>query len=280
VSGRRLPDWDQLAATIPDVVATMRAYLDQLDCILRPGSVGGADQALRSLAAFLTEHAPQVLAVAEINRSHLEGYRRWLAARPGYRTSRLTPATLAHRLGTLRMFFVRYRHLANSAAALTRPETHFDLVRAGTAIYGLSPMTGERLSGLRPAMTARARVIHTKRVPAGHGVSYSHTYHTSRETTLAVVPIGYADGVPRAASNGGLVRLGGRARTIAGRVCMDQLVIDCGDDPVAPGDVVVLFGQGDDGAPTANDWADVVGTINNEVVFRFGTGRLRRVYEG
>jgi site-specific recombinase XerD len=107
VSGRRLPDWDQLACAIPDVVATMRAYLDQLGCILRPGSVGGADLALRSLAAFLVEHAPQVVGVAGINRSHLEGYRRWLAARPGYRTSRLTPATLAHRLGTLRMFFVR-----------------------------------------------------------------------------------------------------------------------------------------------------------------------------
>lgn len=107
MSGRQLPDWDQLATTIPDVVATMRAYLDQLSCILRPGSVGGADQALRSLAAFLTEHAPQVNGVAGINRSHLEGYRRWMAARPGYRTSKLTPATLAHRLGTLRMFFVR-----------------------------------------------------------------------------------------------------------------------------------------------------------------------------
>jgi len=108
VSGtRRLPDWDQLTAAIPDVVATMRRYLDQLNSILRPGSVRGADLALRSLAAFLIDHAPDVVSVAEINRRHLEDFRGWLAARPGYRTTRLTPASLAHRLGTLRMFFVR-----------------------------------------------------------------------------------------------------------------------------------------------------------------------------
>src|SRR5690606_2284234 len=104
----------------------------------------------------------------------------------------------------------RYRHLANSAATLTRPDTHFDLVRPGIALYGLSPVPGETF-GLRAAMTARARVVHTKRVPAGHGVSYGHTYHTTRETTLAVVPLGYGDGVPRAASNVGPVWLAGRS---------------------------------------------------------------------
>jgi len=108
VSGsRRLPDWDRLAASIPEVAATMRRYLDQLAVILRPGSVGGADLALRSLAAFLVEQAPEVGSVADIGRRHLEDFRLWLAARPGYRSDRLTPASLAHRLGTLRMFFVR-----------------------------------------------------------------------------------------------------------------------------------------------------------------------------
>src|SRR5690606_34032146 len=149
----------------------------------------------------------------------------------------------------------RYRHLANSAATLTRPDTHFDLVRPGIALYGLSPVPGETF-GLRAAMTARARVTHTKRVPAGHGVSYGHTYHTARETTLAVVPLGYGDGVPRAASNVGPVWLAGRVRTIAGRVCMDQIVLDCGDDPVAVGDEAVLFGPGEAGVPTADDWAE------------------------
>jgi site-specific recombinase XerD len=108
VSGsRRLPDWDRLAATMPDVVTPMRRYLDQLACILRPGSVTGADQALRSLAAFLAEQTPEVRFIADIRRHHVEDFRTWLAGRSGYRTARLTPATLAHRLGTLRMFFVR-----------------------------------------------------------------------------------------------------------------------------------------------------------------------------
>lgn len=172
----------------------------------------------------------------------------------------------------------RYRHLANSAATLTRPDTHFDVVRPGLAVYGLSPVPGDTF-GLRPAMTAQARVMLTKRVPAGQGVSYGHTYVTDRETTLAVLPVGYGDGVPWAASNAAPVRLAGHNRTIAGRVCMDQIMVDCGDDPVAPGEVAVLFGPGDDGGPTADDWAAAVGTINYEIVTRFGGFRVRRVYE-
>ena len=174
----------------------------------------------------------------------------------------------------------RYRHIANSAATLSRPDAHYDLVRPGIAVYGLSPLPPEYPTRLRPAMTARARVVLTKRVPAGQGVSYGHTYVTSRETTLAQVPLGYADGVPRHASNIGPVSLAGKTRTIAGRVCMDQIVIDCGDDPVAAGDVATLFGPGDDGAPTATDWADAIGTINYEIVTRFGSPRVPRVYDG
>jgi alanine racemase len=182
----------------------------------------------------------------------------------------------------------RYRHIANSAATLTRPDAHFDLVRPGIAIYGLSPLPRNDAGsvgpagrfGLRPAMTARARVLLTKRVPAGQGVSYGHTYVTERETTLALVPLGYADGIPRAASNAGPIKLAGTVRRIAGRVCMDQVVLDCGDDPVAAGDVAVLFGPGDNGEPTADDWADVVGTINYEIVTRFGSTRVPRVYDG
>jgi alanine racemase len=174
----------------------------------------------------------------------------------------------------------RYRHIANSAAALSRPDTHYDLVRAGIAVYGLSPLPREYETGLRPAMTARARVALTKRVPAGQGISYGLTYVTERATTLALIPLGYADGVPRAASNLGPVRLNGKTYTVAGRVCMDQIVLDCGDDPVAPGDVATLFGPGDDGGPTATDWADVVGTINYEIVTRFGSPRVPRIYDG
>jgi alanine racemase len=170
----------------------------------------------------------------------------------------------------------RYRHLANSAAVLTRPDTHFDLVRAGIALYGLSPIPGEGF-GLRPAMTVRARVVLAKRVAAGSGVSYGHTYVTSTETTIAVVPLGYGDGVPRAASGTAPVALGGVIRPVAGRVCMDQFALDMGDIPVAAGDVAVLFGSGD-GEPHADDWARVCDTINYEIVTRMGGTRVPRVY--
>jgi site-specific recombinase XerD len=103
----RFPDWDTLQAALPEVVATMRRYLEQLGCVLRPRSVGNADQALRALAAFLAEQQPEVTSVAQISRRHIEDFIRWLAARSGRSTAKISPATLAHRLGTLRMFFVR-----------------------------------------------------------------------------------------------------------------------------------------------------------------------------
>jgi alanine racemase len=172
------------------------------------------------------------------------------------------------------------RHLANSAATLTLPEAHFDLVRPGIAVYGLSPIPGwTAAEALRPAMTLRAQVVLAKRVPAGEGVSYGHQYTTAAETTLALVPLGYADGVPRAATNVGPLLLAGARRTISGRVCMDQVVVDVGDDRVAPGDVAVLFGPGDDGEPTADDWAAVLDTINYEIVTRIGA-RVPRTYSG
>jgi alanine racemase len=172
------------------------------------------------------------------------------------------------------------RHLANSAATLTAPEQHFDLVRPGLAVYGLSPvpdLAGPSAYGLRPAMTLAADLVHVKRVPAGSGVSYGHIYTTDRETTLGLVPLGYADGVPRAGGNVGPVLAAGQSRTVAGRVCMDQLVLDLGDDDVAVGDEVVLFGPGDDGGPTAQDWAEATGTISYEIVTRVGP-RVPRVY--
>ncbi len=172
------------------------------------------------------------------------------------------------------------RHLANSAATLTAPDQHFDLVRPGLAVYGLSPVpdvAGPEHYGLRPAMTLAAGLVLVKRVPAGSGVSYGHIYTTERETTVGLVPLGYADGVPRAAGNVGPVRAAGRNRTIAGRVCMDQFVLDLGDDPAAAGDEVVLFGDGADGGPTAQDWAAATGTISYEIVARVGP-RVPRVY--
>jgi alanine racemase len=172
------------------------------------------------------------------------------------------------------------RHLANSAAALTRPDLHFDLIRPGIALYGLSPAPQRGGFGLRPAMTFRSRVMLVKRVPAGEGVSYGHTWTSVRPTTLAVVPVGYADGVTRTLSGRLDVLLRGRRRPVVGRVCMDQIVVDCGDEPVTEGDEVVLFGPGDRGEPTAQDWADALGTIHYEVVAGMVRPRVVRTVRG
>ena len=174
------------------------------------------------------------------------------------------------------------RHLANSAAALTRPSARFDLVRCGLATYGLSPApevaTAAEL-GLVPAMTARTRVALVKHVPAGVGVSYGHSYRTAAPTSLAVVPVGYGEGVPRAASSRAPVLVGGRRHRVAGRVCMDQLVVDLEGGTAAAGDEAVLFGPGAAGEPTAQEWAEACGTISYEIVTRIG-GRFVRRYVG
>lgn len=179
------------------------------------------------------------------------------------------------------------RHLANSAATMSRPDLHYDLVRPGIAVYGLDPF-GRPVadSPLRPAMTFRTRVALVKRVPAGEGVSYGHEWTTRSETTLALLPVGYADGVPRRLGSrpsgvGGMeVLLAGRRRPVVGRVCMDQIVVDCGDDRVEEGTEAVLFGPGDRGEPTAQDWADALGTIHYEVVARLREGRVSRTVCG
>jgi|GEM_PF-23468 len=171
------------------------------------------------------------------------------------------------------------RHLANSAATLTRPDLHYDLVRPGIAVYGLSPVPGVGYH-LLPAMTLRSQVAMVKRVPAGEGVSYGHVWHTARETTLALVPAGYADGVPRMLTGRLDVWLAGRRRPVVGRVCMDQVMVDCGDDPVAEGAEVVFFGPGQGGAPTAAEWADKLGTIHYEVVAGMVRPRLTRTVRG
>lgn len=172
------------------------------------------------------------------------------------------------------------RHIANSPATLTRPDAHFDLVRTGIAVYGISPSpeVGSPADfGLRPVMTLKASVALVKQVPGGHGVSYGHHYVTPGTTTLGLVPVGYADGIPRHASGTGPVLVGGKWRTVAGRVAMDQFVVDLGGDEPEAGDEAILFGPGDLGEPTAEDWAQAAGTIAYEIVTRIGT-RVPRVY--
>lgn len=170
------------------------------------------------------------------------------------------------------------RHIAASHAAIALPEARLGCVRLGVSIYGLSPFADRDSGdlGLRPAMTLRAPVAAVRRVPAGHGVSYGYDYRTDRETTLALVPLGYADGVPRHASGWGPVSIGGSRFKVAGRIAMDQFVVDVGDRPVQVGDEVVLFGDPTLGVPSADEWADAAGTINYEIVTRIGTRVARR----
>lgn len=186
----------------------------------------------------------------------------------------------------------RLRHLANSAAVVTRPDLAYDMVRPGLLGYGLSPVPHLRSSqdlGIRPAMTVLTELSAVRRVPRGTSVSYSATHVTASDRWLGVVPLGYGDGVPRALSNTGRVRVrpssgGPLDGPVAGRVCMDQFVVDLGQahgvtPRAAAGDEVVLFGDGTDGGPTAQDWADAMGTISYEVVTRLGP-RVPRIVVG
>ena len=161
----------------------------------------------------------------------------------------------------------RLLHLANSAAALTAPRARYDLCRIGLALYGVGP-------GLRPVLTLRSRVANVKRVPAGTGVSYGPDHVTARATTLALLPLGFADGLPRAAQGRAEVWLAGRRRPVVGRIAMDQCVVDAGDLPVRIGDPVVVLGGGT-GAPHVTDWAGWAGTSPHEILTGIGN-RVRR----
>ncbi|BBH18041.1 alanine racemase [Nocardioides baekrokdamisoli] len=171
-------------------------------------------------------------------------------------------------------------HLANSAGALLRPSSRFDLVRIGIASYGLEPARGVSPIPLRPAMRVVAEVALVKDVPAGQGVSYNHRWVAPADTRVALVPVGYADGIPRAASNRADVAIyGGYRAPIRGTICMDQFVVDVfGEPTILVGDEVVLWGDPEQGVPSAQDWAEAAGTISYEVVTRIG-GRLSRRYE-
>lgn len=172
------------------------------------------------------------------------------------------------------------RHLANSAATLLHPSAHADLVRPGLAIYGLTPVPQvDDDFGLRPVMTVMARLAIVKQLPAGQGISYGHAYTTSAQTRVGLVPAGYADGIPRNATNVGPLLVDGRRNRVAGRVCMDQFVVDLGlDSDARAGDEVVLFGAVA-GAPSAQDWADATDTISYEIVSRLGP-RVPRIHLG
>lgn len=171
------------------------------------------------------------------------------------------------------------RHLASSGAALSRADTRYDLVRLGIATYGVAPGPAIEMGDLAPVMSLRARVAAVKRVPAGHGVSYGLTWRAPHATTLALVPLGYGDGLPRTA-RGAEVSIEGTRYPIVGRIAMDQVVVDVGDDDVQAGDEVVAWGPGHMGEPTVDDWAAWDDTIGYEIVTRLGSRVPRRYVEG
>lgn len=173
---------------------------------------------------------------------------------------------------------VHTAHLTATAGTLSYPDMQYDMVRCGIGLFGLNPWDDRELGDfkLRPAMRVSARVINVKRVPAGQGVSYGYRYITDKETTLVLVPFGYAEGMPRIAK-GAKVLIGGKQLEISGRIAMDQFVVDVGDLEVAIGDEVVIFGDAARGEPTAEALGETSMSINYEIVTRIG-GRAKRVY--
>ncbi|OZF41523.1 alanine racemase [Rhodococcus sp. 14-2483-1-1] len=172
-------------------------------------------------------------------------------------------------------------HLSNSAATLSRPDLSFDMVRPGIALYGLSPVPQLGKFGLRPVMTLSAQVANIKKVSKGESVSYGYTWTAQTDTVVALIALGYADGVVRSLSGRFDVTIAGRRFPSVGRVCMDQFVVDLGGDGsgVAVGDEALLFGPGDRGESHAQDWADALDTISYEVVTGI-RGRVRRQFVG
>ena len=173
---------------------------------------------------------------------------------------------------------VELAHIAATEAALKMPESKYDLVRFGIAAYGLSPFADAESAALAlvPAMQLSGAVVSVKRVTAGTGVSYGHDYVAATDTTLALVPLGYGDGIPRHASGVGPVSINGRTYPVSGRVAMDQVVVDVGDAAVVVGDRAVFFGDPATGVPSAEQWAVASGTINYEIVTRIGPRVARR----
>jgi alanine racemase len=166
-----------------------------------------------------------------------------------------------------------HRHLAATAATLVDPLSHHTMSRVGAGLVGIDPSGTTRL---RPAMTLTAPLAQVRRVCAGTAVGYGHTWSAPHRTTLGLVPLGYADGLPRLASGRAEVFVRGRRRPVVGRVSMDSLVVDLGDEPVVPGEAATVFGPGDHGEPTVADWARWGQTIEHEIVVAVGARAFRR----
>ncbi|NLA57623.1 MAG: alanine racemase [Firmicutes bacterium] len=176
--------------------------------------------------------------------------------------------------------FIPIRHMANTAAALTLPETQLSLVRSGIAVYGLAAATEQpRSLNLHPCMELKAAVSYVHRVPAGSGISYGKKFVTSKATNIVTLPVGYADGYSRLFSGKGEVLLRGQRYPIVGAICMDQCMVDVGDLPVEIGEEAVLLGRQGDEEITADELAEKMGTINYEIICMIGS-RVPRIYKG
>ena len=279
-----------LAADVQVAVASVRLFDDVLDAVRRSGAPATltvkVDTGLSRNGVSPAEYPALLDAIA---RAAADG-----AVRPRGIMSHLACGddpqhpmndTQAARLTAARKqaaaagVHFEVAHLANSPATLTRPDLHFDVVRPGIAVYGQSPIPALGDFGLRPVMTLKCPVAAVRSIKAGDGVSYGHTWIADRDTTVGLIPLGYADGVFRGLSGRIDVSINGARYRNIGRICMDQFVVDLGPDGagVTVGDEAVLFGSGTAGEPTAQDWAELLGTINYEVVTS-PRGRISRTY--
>jgi alanine racemase len=279
-----------LEADVQIAVSSQRQFSELLDAVARTGRTASVtvkiDTGLNRNGVSPAEYPAVLEAVRRAQADdaiRLRGLMSHLvyADEPDHPTNDLQAQRFSDLLAQARAAGVRYEvaHLSNSPAAMSRPDLAYDLVRPGIAVYGLSPIPERGQMGLVPAMTLKCTVALVKSVRAGEGVSYGHTWIADRDTTLALLPIGYADGVYRALSGRMNVLINGRLHGNVGRICMDQFVVDLGPDEtsVREGDDAILFGPGRSGEPTAQDWADLLDTIHYEVVTS-PRGRVTRVY--
>lgn len=279
-----------LAADVQIAVSSLRQLAELLDAVRRTGQTATvtikADTGMNRNGISMADY-PALLAalgpaIAE-DAIRLRGLMSHLACadEPAHPANDAQAARFADLLGQARAAGLGFEvaHLANSAAVTTRPDLAYDLVRPGIAVYGLNPIPDRPDPELVPAMTLKSVVVLVRAIRAGEGVSYGHTWVAETDTTVALLPIGYADGVFRPLSGRFEVLINGKRRRNVGRVCMDQFVVDLGPGPVdvCEGDEAILFGPGSAGEPTAQDWADVLGTVHYEVVAG-PRGRVTRTY--
>ena len=279
-----------LLANVEIAVSSVRQFDELLDAVRRTGRTATVsikvDTGLNRNGVAPAHYASMLTAVRQAvadDAIRLRGLMSHMvfADQPDNPINDVQAQRFSEMLAEARNQGVRFEiaHLSNSSATMSRPDLAFDMVRPGIAVYGLSPVPELGDMGLIPAMTVKCAVALVKSVRAGEGVSYAHTWIAERDTTVALMPVGYADGVFRSLGGRLDVLINGSRRPGVGRICMDQFLVDLGPGPldVGEGDEAILFGPGTSGEPTAQDWADLLGTIHYEVVTS-PRGRITRTY--